>query len=676
MLLVTAEEMRALDRLTIERYGTPGHVLMERAGARRDAACCWSTSRTLRRSGRRVVDRRRQGQQRRRRLRHRAPAAPRGVRTEVVLLGAGRGESTATPRAPARVSSRCAGAAARGRPRRARLGELAHALAARPTSSSTRSSAPGSTSAGARAARRGDRADQCQRRADVRGRHSLRPQRRHRSAAWAPPSRPRRPRPSASPRSASPAIRACELLRALAVVDIGIAPEAIAAHGRRAAALLEAADGRRAWCRARQPDAHKGDCGHVLVIAGSFGKTGAAQLATRAAGRTGAGLVTRRARRPRCIPIYAAGVLEAMTEALPDEDGRIRFDSGAPARACRRQDGDRRRSRHRHARGRAPHRALAARPAPACRSSSMPTRSTVLARDPAVLRRAARAADPHAASGRDGAPDSGATPRRCRPIASAWRAGSPADTAARWSSRGRAPSSPTPTSACGSIRPATRAWPRAAWATSSPASSAGCWRKGLTAAEAACLGVYLHGAVADRAAADGEIGLLASDVIAALRATMHALKGDRPCLRTGQSCCITHSEDADPRPRRSACRTLCTAASASAWRASSGPARPAWCAASPRGSGFLPARSQPVVHDPGRSTRAAGCRSTTSISSACAPALSTRVALREYLYGRGVCAIEWFEHLDEPLRGLPRDLARRSWDRTAAVGGHRPRRRL
>ena len=30
----------------------------------------------------------------------------------------------------------------------------------------------------------------------------------------------------------------------------------------------------------RQPDAHKGDCGHVLLIAGSFGKTGAALLAT------------------------------------------------------------------------------------------------------------------------------------------------------------------------------------------------------------------------------------------------------------------------------------------------------------------------------------------------------------------------------------------------------------
>jgi NAD(P)H-hydrate repair Nnr-like enzyme with NAD(P)H-hydrate dehydratase domain len=38
--------------------------------------------------------------------------------------------------------------------------------------------------------------------------------------------------------------------------------------------------------------------------------------------------------------------------------------------------------------------------------------------------------------------------------------------------------------------------------------------QGLTPPEAACLGVYLHGAVADDVAArQGQIGLLASDVI-------------------------------------------------------------------------------------------------------------------------------------------------------------------
>lgn len=42
----------------------------------------------------------------------------------------------------------------------------------------------------------------------------------------------------------------------------------------------------------RAPDAHKGTNGHVLVVAGSPGKSGAAMLACRAALRGGAGLVT------------------------------------------------------------------------------------------------------------------------------------------------------------------------------------------------------------------------------------------------------------------------------------------------------------------------------------------------------------------------------------------------
>ena len=45
------------------------------------------------------------------------------------------------------------------------------------------------------------------------------------------------------------------------------------------------------WLPARAPDAHKGTCGRVAVIAGSMGLTGAAALASEAALRTGAGLV-------------------------------------------------------------------------------------------------------------------------------------------------------------------------------------------------------------------------------------------------------------------------------------------------------------------------------------------------------------------------------------------------
>jgi ADP-dependent NAD(P)H-hydrate dehydratase / NAD(P)H-hydrate epimerase len=56
--------------------------------------------------------------------------------------------------------------------------------------------------------------------------------------------------------------------------------------------------------------------------------------------------------------------------------------------------------------------------------------------------------------------------------------------------------------------------------------------QGLKPAEAACLGVYVHGAVADRvAAAHGMIGLLASDVVAGLPAGLAALRLPEPMAR-------------------------------------------------------------------------------------------------------------------------------------------------
>jgi hydroxyethylthiazole kinase-like uncharacterized protein yjeF len=65
----------------------------------------------------------------------------------------------------------------------------------------------------------------------------------------------------------------------------------------------------------RQTDSHKGSFGHVLVIAGSSGKSGAAILAGRGALRAGAGLVTV-ATPDVVLPIVAGAQAELMTEPL------------------------------------------------------------------------------------------------------------------------------------------------------------------------------------------------------------------------------------------------------------------------------------------------------------------------------------------------------------------------
>jgi NAD(P)H-hydrate epimerase len=65
---------------------------------------------------------------------------------------------------------------------------------------------------------------------------------------------------------------------------------------------------------------HKGTFGHVLAIAGSHGKTGAAAMCGMAALRSGAGLVTV-ASEESAIPVIAGHAAELMTEAL--SSGRL-----------------------------------------------------------------------------------------------------------------------------------------------------------------------------------------------------------------------------------------------------------------------------------------------------------------------------------------------------------------
>jgi ADP-dependent NAD(P)H-hydrate dehydratase / NAD(P)H-hydrate epimerase len=103
----------------------------------------------------------------------------------------------------------------------------------------------------------------------------------------------------------------------LAVAEIGIRPEAVREVNCRTE-LLEQEEMK--WLvPAREPDTHKGTYGHVLIFAGSRGKTGAAILSSRAAMRTGAGLVTLAS--PRALNgILAGALIEVMTEPLGDKD--------------------------------------------------------------------------------------------------------------------------------------------------------------------------------------------------------------------------------------------------------------------------------------------------------------------------------------------------------------------
>jgi ADP-dependent NAD(P)H-hydrate dehydratase / NAD(P)H-hydrate epimerase len=83
---------------------------------------------------------------------------------------------------------------------------------------------------------------------------------------------------------------AAEHVGRLVVVDIGF-PTTVREHAAVGCHVLEA-EAIATQLQRRSADTHKGTYGHVLTVAGSPGKTGAGALASLAALRTGAGLVS------------------------------------------------------------------------------------------------------------------------------------------------------------------------------------------------------------------------------------------------------------------------------------------------------------------------------------------------------------------------------------------------
>ncbi|HUZ46069.1 MAG TPA: NAD(P)H-hydrate dehydratase [Terriglobia bacterium] len=111
---------------------------------------------------------------------------------------------------------------------------------------------------------------------------------------------------------------ACRRAGDWVVKAIGTPPEALETDPDLFLNVLQAGD--LGWLvRPRELESHKGSYGHVLVLGGSVGKTGAAAMAAKAALRAGAGLVTV-ATAKSALPVIAAYSMEVMTEPLPETD--------------------------------------------------------------------------------------------------------------------------------------------------------------------------------------------------------------------------------------------------------------------------------------------------------------------------------------------------------------------
>ena len=110
----------------------------------------------------------------------------------------------------------------------------------------------------------------------------------------------------------------------LKIIDIGI-PKFIAQEKNIKLSLIEKKD-IAACFKPRNFQNHKGRYGHLLVVAGSTGKTGAASLCANAAMRCGTGLVTVGVAKSLNKSIEPQ-VIESMTHPLPEKEKGILSDN-------------------------------------------------------------------------------------------------------------------------------------------------------------------------------------------------------------------------------------------------------------------------------------------------------------------------------------------------------------
>ena len=108
-----------------------------------------------------------------------------------------------------------------------------------------------------------------------------------------------------------------ELTGKLHIIDIGIPPEVFRKTPIPTELITQDIAANWLGQLAREKSSHKGSHGHLLILAGSVGKTGAAILAAKGALRSGCGLVS------LCVPydlnvIFETNLVEAMTIPLPN----------------------------------------------------------------------------------------------------------------------------------------------------------------------------------------------------------------------------------------------------------------------------------------------------------------------------------------------------------------------